>query len=423
MPVRAYRTEHLATVPRGYHVRTVDRGEHRVRIAFPPGPRRRGAGKVVEILHPLRENPCRMPNPAELLVMTNPAELLVMTNTHNPGKKAKLTGEENHYWTKIFETAVGMGKTPSQADREAWSAVKREFPRLRGYRGAQPNPGGSPQLYDQIRRGDRVTVVTRMGQHFTGKAYLLGPAGWVLGAGPHGSRMQIASPENVIRVSARRGNPSPKQLQVWDRHLLKIAKDTLKMPDAMAGVMGGMTKAQAKEIIAKLGRKSNPDAEERAGELYTEFHGHAPQHVDEYTEPSPRGVTLTELGDLIELKVKCDAGWKERSLNFPRGSGDDVVKLASNPAGSQLYLVGGNQRLRSFAPFGADRSKELVDLGECTYIAYRAKKTHVNGIASDYEHFFGEENDVRPRLMFDRRTSRLSFAGGNYTVKPEGIVN
>lgn len=47
-------------------------------------------------------------------------------------------------------------------------------------------------------------------------------------------------------------NPYPKKLSVPEQHQLKIAKDTLRMPDAMAGVMGGPTKEQAREIIKEL---------------------------------------------------------------------------------------------------------------------------------------------------------------------------
>ena len=166
-------------------------------------------------------------------------------------------------------------------------------------------------------------------------------------------------------------------------------------------------------------RKGNPDGAEQASELYQDFHGAPSKRIDEYSEPSPIGVTLTELGDLIEIRVKCGAGWKLRSLDF-KGCG---IKLASNPAGTQLYFVGGEQRVRSFAAFGADKSKELVDLGEATYIAYRAKKAQVNGIASDYEHYLGEETKVYPRLMYNRSITRLFFVGGQYHIEGVGIVN
>lgn len=41
-------------------------------------------------------------------------------------------------------------------------------------------------------------------------------------------------------------------LSVPERHQLKIARSTLHMPDAVAGVMGGPTKEQAREIIRRL---------------------------------------------------------------------------------------------------------------------------------------------------------------------------
>ena len=37
-------------------------------------------------------------------------------------------------------------------------------------------------------------------------------------------------------------------------HMLKIARDTLRMPDAMAGVMGGMSKERAREVLRKFGK-------------------------------------------------------------------------------------------------------------------------------------------------------------------------
>lgn len=56
----AYRIEHVATTPPGWKVRTKMEATHVLRIAFPPGRRRKGSGKVVEILHPVNENPCAL---------------------------------------------------------------------------------------------------------------------------------------------------------------------------------------------------------------------------------------------------------------------------------------------------------------------------------------------------------------------------
>jgi len=59
------------------------------------------------------------------------------------------------------------------------------------------------------------------------------------------------------KCGAKEGNPYPPKLSVPEKHQLKIAKDTLKMSDAMARVMGGMTKEEAREVIKKLEGKND----------------------------------------------------------------------------------------------------------------------------------------------------------------------
>lgn len=61
-PNPQYRVEHVAETPRGWKVRTKMMATHMVRMAFPPGARRKGSGKVIEIFHPVNENPCAMRN-------------------------------------------------------------------------------------------------------------------------------------------------------------------------------------------------------------------------------------------------------------------------------------------------------------------------------------------------------------------------
>ena len=43
-----------------------------------------------------------------------------------------------------------------------------------------------------------------------------------------------------------------KQLSVFEKHQLKVARQTIKMNDPMARVMGGMSKAQAVEILSLI---------------------------------------------------------------------------------------------------------------------------------------------------------------------------
>jgi hypothetical protein len=46
------------------------------------------------------------------------------------------------------------------------------------------------------------------------------------------------------------------RLTVPDKHLLRIARDTIRMSDAMVPVMGGPSKAEAVEIIKRLTGKA-----------------------------------------------------------------------------------------------------------------------------------------------------------------------
>jgi hypothetical protein len=242
-----FTVQHYSTLRGGEKVRTVRRKGHLVRIAFPRGRRTTGSWRVIEVLHPRHENPCRLPNPAELVVM--------MANPHE--------GSE----------------TPS-----------------RGLAGAT--------------------------------------------------------------------------------------------------------------------------------EVCEEFRGAPCEHVDTFVEPEPRPANLGHLGALVELQVnRKPVGWKWAELDF---TGKGII-VAGNVGGSQIYFVSGDQKVTrgQLSMIGVDNSKEMIDLGECMAIAYRAKKEHVNGIASDYEHKFGDVTGVRPRLMYDRRgpQGRLFLVGGEYRIEPEGITN
>lgn len=55
---KAFRHEHHYRPKKGDRVRTITTPTgHRVRVAFPRGPRRKGSSKLVSILHPFGENP------------------------------------------------------------------------------------------------------------------------------------------------------------------------------------------------------------------------------------------------------------------------------------------------------------------------------------------------------------------------------
>jgi hypothetical protein len=70
----------------------------------------------------------------------------------------------------------------------------------------------------------------------------------------HGVENVIGETHEVAaKRNPRRSRPrSARRLTVPQQHMLKIARDTLNMSDAMARVMGGMTKAEARDVIVTL---------------------------------------------------------------------------------------------------------------------------------------------------------------------------
>lgn len=45
-------------------------------------------------------------------------------------------------------------------------------------------------------------------------------------------------------------------LSVFDKHQFKIAKDTLRLSDAGARILGGQTKEQARAFLTQMGRSA-----------------------------------------------------------------------------------------------------------------------------------------------------------------------
>ncbi len=78
------------------------------------------------------------------------------------------------------------------------------------------------------------------------------------------SQAGVSDPPEPWKATVTRrpkANPKGRELSVPEKHQLRIARDTLKMTDAMARVMGGPSKDEAREIILRLtGRPAtNPD--------------------------------------------------------------------------------------------------------------------------------------------------------------------
>lgn len=363
-----FRVEHLAQKPAGYHVRTVKRGSHEVRIGFPPGRRKKGSGKVLEILHPKTEKNagCIVSQRAR----TNPTELLIFGNP-------------------------STGTAAKRAARERAARI----------RSARLNP----DLFDAIRHGSRVTFVDRFGKHRTGRAVMRSTfGGWVLNmGGPHGTP-KVVNRDMVIRV--KNGNPSAHDV-AW-QHQKKVAAMLKKMPKPIRGVFDPPKPKRANR--GRRRRDRNPDEGEAAVQLFETFHGKDASKIVEKHVSTMIRKDYTTLGDLMYLIVKTPIGEKV-TFNFE----DDHVKLASSANGQQLYCIGGSQNLLPLLDADSQR-KDFIDLGECLEVAYLARKIHSNYEPIEWYHKFGERaGSSKPQLMFDKLKKQIFFIGGEYFIDPK----
>jgi hypothetical protein len=230
-----------------------------------------------------------------------------------------------------------------------------------------------------------------------------------------------------LRYRATSGPSKGKWIEVLGPASYGTDQWEVKVPSGQVFVISGMALASTPggKIRRRWlkGQKENPagEAAEEAAGLYQQFHGRAPKEILELQEPEARGVTLTSLGDLIELQVVPLEGrqWVQLDLS------GDRVKLAANAKGTQLYFIGGNQTLTGevLRTFGSDTSKELVELGQAATVVYRAKKSITDFKSTNWEHSFGEESGMRPILAYDARTRRLLLVGGEYKIEAPGIIN
>lgn len=177
--------------------------------------------------------------------------------------------------------------------------------------------------------------------------------------------------------------------------------------------VAALNKAHALSLVR------NPEGP--ASELYEKFHGKPSERIDIVEEAVHYHEHLTALGDLVELKIKTPTRIRA-TLRFPD---EGAPTLASSEDGRQLFVVGGDQKvnLRDIEMDSAQWRRDMMDLGELLEVTYHTVKGFHKFEPTNYFHKLGEETGVKPRILYDTRNERLLVAGGQYAVKPEGIVN
>lgn len=183
-----------------------------------------------------------------------------------------------------------------------------------------------------------------------------------------------------------------------------------------------------REVVVHPGEtitlKVNPSAEA----IREEFTGREYEYSFISDEPHMKAGDYAKLGDLMGITYKPVSGggveaigWYEGAETMPLHEAakslrrlTDAPVLVSAENRRQLYFVAGNQDV---SPLG------LEELGEARTIVYRERKHFDDFTLINYQHEFGEENGKRPTLYYDRGKNRLLLEGGDYEVRPEGIVN
>jgi hypothetical protein len=168
-------------------------------------------------------------------------------------------------------------------------------------------------------------------------------------------------------------------------------------------------------------RHRNPQLSEtrQAVKLFSAFHGADPKDISEKQESAAMRLDYTSLGDLIALGLgepelhgnRLVTGWDKCPHIGFKGDG---VKLASAPNGKQLYLIGGTQDISAQLENweGVDPEKDFIDLGDCGFVVYLARKVHGGFKPVEWCHEFGERKSTLPRLMYDSLKKRIFLVGG-----------
>lgn len=433
-PNRAqFRVEHVARKPRGWRVRTRLEGAHRIRIAFPPGPRRKGAGEVVEILHPKGEkNPeCRV-NPAELVIFGNPYGVFPSDE-----KSARKLFRSGHHKLTRFQTAKGVESLAKRLRKKGIKTTPFKYPEGREMQTLERLMGNPPNKRDlyNIWSGRKETRSQQRARYL--KYYR---PSWNQQFGAGGKNRWGETLEQFVETTLTapnaRSNPkrkarlTPQQDRVWEKAFAfyvdegksDAQADRLAWRDLVAE-FPELKKHSGAHPNPKRRKRNQSDAgeERQAVQLFQQFHGRDPRGIVEKHVSDAMRREYTALGSLDYIIFRTDSGAKV-TIDFE----GDGVTLASSPAANQLYFIGGNQNISScLGKFTDDPSKDFIDLGETVEVQYLARKAQGNFEPVKYFHKFGEQKrgSELPRGVYDKIRRQIFLAGGEYTIDSPGIVN
>jgi hypothetical protein len=379
--------EDIATVPRGWKVRTLAHADgSQVRLAFPPGPRKKGSGRLVSILHPLDNPKLRALSPVERHQLAIAKATLKMPDAML-GVMGGMTKEQAQ---KIVEKhGVVISGNPKSKTREQVEAMKAKAVRF---------------LKDVVGDSAKASEIEDMSvEDYAAKKKL---------TIENPRKKRNAEEVGTAKLVSRGGGlfSFGRSKDFWEysvggrTYQVKKGKGRVKIP------------VKGFYIDKATGKVFNPDETAQAGKLFREFHGEDAREILEVQDADIARDTYTVLGILHEMKFKLDG--QAYTLSF---KGCDV-KLGSSAEGNQLYCLGGDQNCEKLLP-QPDTGKDLVELGTVTHISYVTRKGFDKFRESIYEHKFGEEGGKPPSAWYARLAKRVLIGGGDYRVEAPGIID
>lgn len=193
----------------------------------------------------------------------------------------------------------------------------------------------------------------------------------------------------------------------------------------------GIDNTYAVCTAAGAGKRKNPEA--AAADLFEVFHGKPATHVEEVVEEVHEHDWLAPLGDLMRLRVDTESGYRT-DIVFKR-TGTSRVTLSSSEDGTTMYFVGGDQSVDlDELHMGGDKwRKDLMIIGRLKEFDYFTEKGFDKFIPTIYFHKVREGltadgtrhtivADKEPIVLYDLRSQLLQLAGGQYSVREEGVV-
>jgi hypothetical protein len=366
-------------------------------------------------------------------------------------KIAKNPGATNlaQYVMAAMDHSRGVHDEGGRVIHETPKAKRREFAKEIWWRRGFRNPG-NPQLgsFDVVFRTDgRLVTWQRFATTVTAAtASARKSLADEFGAGNFSLISVKPSPADPRHATQHNPDFDEELSILWhaaQRERPASRQEALRfVADAWAKNHPGERAKALKRISALTKFSRNPGASMAdADASYEMFHGRGPDKtkvrsvalVDPYNEHP----NLWQLGKLKSLTVgECIEKMTGREGEIPQSSNPDAwavfmefseteaPDLAGEPGGDQLFIVGGNQNVDRFlTKLLAHGGKDPLDCGFVYRIEYFTRKGFDKFRPVNYWHHFGEDSRVQPRLIYDRTNHRLQLAGGEYTVKREGIVN